>query len=61
MKAEIIDVPEQEDSVVVLYVTGLKFRDCEIYLESTGNKSLDKVTKESFVHHAEKLNRTLRI
>ncbi len=56
MKAEIIDVPRESDSVVVLFATGLKFRDREIYLESSGNNALDTVTKESFIHHTPKLN-----
>ncbi len=51
MKAEIINVPVVADSVVVLFAIGLKFKGQEIYLESTGNNSLDTRHKK-VIHYA---------
>ncbi len=63
MKAEIIAVPDENSTepTVVLFDTGFKFRDCEIYLESTGNKTLDAMNRGAYEYHASKLNRKLKI
>ncbi len=55
MRAEIISVPKEADSVVVLFATGLKFRGQEIYLESTGNLSRDEHNKRN-IHRTFELN-----
>ncbi len=59
MKAEIITVPREADPVVVLFATGLKFREQEIYLESSGNSLLDEARKKSFHYHVS--NRTFPV
>ncbi len=46
MKAEVITVPKEVDSVVVLFNTGLVWDGQDIYLESTGNNLRDMHNKE---------------
>ncbi len=55
MKAEIIDVPRETYPPIVLFDTGLKFRDKKIFLESTGRQLLDTNSKKA-IHRAFKLD-----
>ncbi len=55
MKAEIINVPNKTDPTIVLFAAGLKFKGQEIYLESTGNNSLD-IHNKDFMHRAFRLD-----
>lgn len=55
MKAEIIDVPRETNSVAVLFAVGLTFRGQEVYLESTGNPILD-IRNKNAIHKFFKLD-----
>ncbi len=50
MKAKIIDVPSGTDSVVVLFDTGLRFKNQGVYLESTGSSFLNVRNKRTMYH-----------